>query len=223
MLNSIIMLFTWCLHDDSGENLQYMFTILLTIKHFEALFFLLLRLHVIYTSLQPGVSICLCWQSSKEQPGFDFPTDLPVRGVVPSTQRFGTVTMLAQTQAEHPPPLFPGPWQCNTLRTKSHFPFLSNFHTPAPLLPRLACPLKRGLWWQAYDSFHLPYFSHHSLECFNVNSFFFSYIRVADLFNQTFSSFIEHFKGISNFQNWSAMTLIKTMKNSGKKCRPFHC
>lgn len=171
-----------------------MFTILLTIKHS----FLLLRLHVVYTSLQPGVSICLCWQSSKEQPGFDFPTDLPVRGVVPSTQRFGTVTMLAQTQVEHPPPLFPGPWQCNTLRTKSHFPFLSNFHTPAPLLPWLACPLKRGLWWQAYDSFHLPYFSHHSLECFNVNSFFF--LHNFDLQTFLIKPFIFYRTFQSNFQ-----------------------
>lgn len=85
-------------------------------------------------------------RAAKRQPGFDFPTDLLVRGVVPSTQRFGTVTMLAQTQAEQPPPLFPGLWECNTLRTKSHFPFLSNFHTPAPLLLRLACPLKGELW-----------------------------------------------------------------------------
>lgn len=124
--------------------------------------------------LQAHRHLSLCWQSRKEQPGFDFPTDLPVRGVVPSTQSFGTVTMLAQTQAEHPPPLFPGPWECNTLLTKSHFPFLSNFHTLAPLLRRLVCPMKRGLGWHAFDSFHLLHFSHQSPEYFNFNSLSFS-------------------------------------------------
>lgn len=100
-----------------------------------------------YFSFSSGSTFVACGGGGYlQQPGFDFPTDLPVRGVVPSTQRFGTVTMLAQTQAEQPPPLFPGLWECNTLRTKSHFPFLSNFHTPAPLLLRLACPLKRELW-----------------------------------------------------------------------------
>lgn len=152
------------------------------------------------THLQPGASICLCWQSSKAQPGFDFPTDLPVRGVVPSTQRFGTVTMLAQTQAEQPPPLFPGPWGCNTLLTKSHFPFLSNFHTPAPLLPRLACPLKRGLWWHAHDSLHLLYFSHHSPECFNFNILSFFDMIFAGIFYSNLSTFIENIKRISNFK-----------------------
>lgn len=92
--------------------------------------------------------------SLSEQPGFGFPTDLPVRRVVPPpsprpppcTQCFGTVTMLAGAQAEHPPPLFPGPWECNTLLTKSHFPFLSNFHTRAPSFfpPRAGRPPEKG-------------------------------------------------------------------------------
>lgn len=50
-----------------------------------------------------------------------------------------------------PPLLFPGLAECNTSLTKSHFPFLSNFHTPTtpprpphPFLPRLARPLKKG-------------------------------------------------------------------------------
>ncbi len=133
------------------QPLLYVFVILhflLLIYYFSGFLFGQSAFHLCkFAEASAGTScLCLCWRSSKEQPGFDFPTDLPVRGVVPSTQRFGTVTMLAQTQAEHPPPLFPGPWECNTLRTKSHFPFLSNFHTPAPLLPRLACPLKKGDW-----------------------------------------------------------------------------
>lgn len=59
----------------------------------------------------------------------------------------------------NPHPFFPGSWECNTLLTKSHFPFLSNFHTPVPLL-RLAWPLKMGLGWHAYDSmlWTSPYF-----------------------------------------------------------------
>lgn len=67
-----------------------------------------------------------------------------------SHKLFGTVTMLAQAQAappHHPPNHthpFPGSWECNTLPTKSHFPFLSNFSHPPPLMGQ-PCPLKRGL------------------------------------------------------------------------------
>lgn len=86
-----------------------------------------------------------------------FPTDLPVRAVVPNTQCFGTVTMLAQTQVEHPHPIFPGPWEFNTLPTKSHFPFLWNFHTPAqtPLPLRYHPPMAAGMAaWKLNNFFH---------------------------------------------------------------------
>lgn len=105
------------------------------------------------------------WPSGK--PGFDFPTD----GSPTDREEWSPApSVLAQwlcwhrPKAEHPLPLFPGPWECNTLLTKSHFPFLSNFHTPAPplSLPWLACPQKWELGWHAYDSFNL-FFSHHFL------------------------------------------------------------
>lgn len=70
------------------------------------------------------------------QPGCDFPTDLLVRGVVLGTQRFGTLTMLARGPSwANPPLLFPGRGECNTSLPESHFPFLSNFHTPASAPP----------------------------------------------------------------------------------------
>lgn len=94
--------------------------------------------------------------TTTKKPGFDFPTDLPVWVMVPNTQGFGTVTMLAQTQAEHPPPPFPGSWEFNTLRTKSHFPFLSNFHTPAL---RYHPPMAAGMApWKLKNFFHHPLF-----------------------------------------------------------------
>lgn len=90
-----------------------------------------------------------CWvrlygPSSGAQPGWDFPTDLLVRGVVLGTQRFGTLTMLARgPSGANPPLLFPGRGQCNTSLPESHFPFLSNFHTPTPLS---RCPTLQPRW-----------------------------------------------------------------------------
>lgn len=87
--------------------------------------------------------------SVRPQPACDFPTDLLwVRGVVLGTQRSGTLTMLARGPSRaNPPLLFPGRGECNTSLPESHFPFLSNFHTPGPLpFPLLAPPTPSSRW-----------------------------------------------------------------------------
>lgn len=127
-------------------NLYYTFVMLQFLLYLLHLGFI--TVHFICKSLQRLLRthyLCVSVGRAQEQPGFDFPTDLPVRGVVPSIQCFGTVTMLAQTQAESPPPLFPGPWDCNTLLTKSHFPFLSNIHTPATPSPIAGMPPEKRI------------------------------------------------------------------------------
>lgn len=88
------------------------------------------------------------WPSGK--PGFDFPTE----GSPTDREEWSPApSVLAQwlcwhrPKAEHPLPLFPGPWECNTLLTKSHFPFLSNFHTPASpsFSPMAGMPPEMGI------------------------------------------------------------------------------
>lgn len=65
--------------------------------------------------------------------------------------------------ATHPPLLFPGLAECNTSLTKSHFPFLSNFHTPTTTTPTIPSSpdwrdpwKKEELWWHAHDTFPSP-------------------------------------------------------------------
>ena len=76
-------------------------------------------------------SLVFVWRSSGEQPGFSFShrsageRSGPQHPALWHSDYVGT-----GPKPNTPPPLFPGPWECNTLLTKSHFPFLSDFHTP---------------------------------------------------------------------------------------------
>lgn len=104
-----------------------------------SLAFRLFRVHFICTSCAEASAdtspLCLFGAAAKNNLVLIFPQICRWEEWSPAASTLAQWICWHRPNTEHPPPLFPRPWECNTLLTKSHFPFLSNFHTPATLPP----------------------------------------------------------------------------------------